>query len=65
MYYKYKIWGFPGSSDGKKPAPNAGDPGLIPGLGRYPAKGNGCPLQYSYLENSMEMCYKYKTHTRF
>ena len=33
---------------------NAGDPGLIPGLGRSPGEGNGYPLQYSCLENSMD-----------
>jgi len=33
---------------------NAGDTGLIPGLGRSPGEGNGSPLQYSYLKNSME-----------
>ena len=33
---------------------NAGDPGSIPGLGRFPGEGNGYPLQYSSLENSME-----------
>ena len=32
---------------------NVGDPGLIPGLGRFPGEGNGCPLQYSGLDNSM------------
>ena len=41
--------GFPGSSDGKEFAPNAGDLGLIPGLGRPPGEGNGNPLQYSCL----------------
>ena len=46
--------GFPGSSDGKASAHNAGDPGLIPGLGSSPGEGNGNPLQYSYLENSMD-----------
>ena len=45
---------FPGSSDDKKPACNAGDPGLIPGLGRSPGEGNGYPLQYSCLENPMD-----------
>ena len=45
--------GFPGGSDGKESASNAGDPGLIPGLGRSP-EGNGNPLQYSFLDNSME-----------
>ena len=40
--------GFPGSSAGKESACNAGDPGLIPGLGRSPAEGLGYPLQYSW-----------------
>ena len=38
--------GFPGGSDGKESACSVGDPGLIPGLGRSPAEGNGNPLQY-------------------
>jgi len=38
----------------KKPACNAGDLGLIPGLGRSPRGGKGYPLQYSGLENSMD-----------
>ena len=46
--------GFPGGSDCKVSACNAGDPGLIPGLGRSPGEGNGNPLQYSCLENSMD-----------
>ena len=46
--------GFPGGSDGKESARNAGDLGLIPGLGRSPREGNGYPLQYSCLENSMD-----------
>ena len=46
--------GFPGGSDGKASACNAGDPGSIPGLGRSPGEGNGNPLQYSCLENSMD-----------
>ena len=41
---------FPGGSDSKESACNAGDPGLIPGLGRSPGEGNGYPLQYSCLE---------------
>ena len=40
--------GFPGGSDGKESACNAGDPGSIPRLGRYPGEGHGHPLQYSY-----------------
>ena len=38
----------------KASAWNAGDPGSIPGSGRYPGEGNGNPLQYSCLENPME-----------
>ena len=49
-----KPLGFPGSSAGKKSACNAGDLGSIPGLGRSPGEGNGYPLQYSGLENSMD-----------
>ena len=37
--------GFPGSSVGKESSCNAGDPGSIPGLGRSPGEGTGCPLQ--------------------
>ena len=46
--------GFPGSSDSKVFACNAGDPGLIPGLGRSPEEGNGNLLQYACLENAMD-----------
>ena len=45
---------FPGGSDSKASACNAGDPGLTPGLGRSPEEVNGTPLQYSYLENPMD-----------
>ena len=41
------------SSNGKEPACDAGDKGLIPGLGSSSAEGNDNPLQYSCLENSM------------
>ena len=41
-------------SDGRESACSAGDPGTIPGSGRSPEEGNGSPLQYSCLENSME-----------
>ena len=44
---------FPDGSAGKESACNAGDLGLIPGLGRSPGEGKGYPLQYSGLENSM------------
>ena len=43
--------GIPYSSVGKESACSAGDPGSIPGLGRYPGEGNGNPLQYPCLEN--------------
>ena len=42
----FKTLGFPGGSDGKASASNAGDRGLIPGLGRSPGEGNGNPLQF-------------------
>ena len=44
----------PGGSDSKETACNAGDPCLIPGLGRFPGEGNIYPLQSSCLENSMD-----------
>ena len=47
-------WGFPGGSEVKASARNAGDPGSIPGSGRSPGEGNGNPLQYSYLGNPMD-----------
>ena len=49
--------GFHGNSVVKNPPANAGDAGdsgLIPGLGRSPGEGNGSPLQYSCLENPMD-----------
>ena len=46
--------GFPGGSDFKASASNAGDLGSIPGSGRSPGEGNGNPLQYSCLENPMD-----------
>ena len=45
--------GFPAGSDGKETARSAGDPGSIPWSRRSPGEGNGCPLQYSCLENPM------------
>ena len=47
------VWGFPGGSEVKASASNAGDPGSIPESGRSPGEGNGNPLQYSCLENPM------------
>ena len=58
-YFQLSTWwgyllpqGFPGGSDGKQSAGNAG--GLIPGWGRSPGEGNGNPLQCSCLENPMD-----------
>ena len=53
-YEASNILGFPGSSEGKASACNAGDLGSIPGSGRSPREGNGNPLQYSCLENPMD-----------
>ena len=60
----WEVWGngrgmeggerFPGGSEVKASASNAGDLGSIPGLGRSHGEGNGNPLQYSCLENPME-----------
>ena len=46
MLIIYQV-GFPGSSAGKEPACNAGNPGLIPRSGIFPGEGTGYPLQYS------------------
>ena len=51
MYYSRL---FPGGSGGKESACSAGNPGLIPGLGRSPGEENGNPLQYPGLENPMD-----------
>ena len=59
--FRYQIYhflvmgpGFPGGSEVKASACNAGDLGSIPGSGRSPGEGNGNPLQYSCLENPMD-----------
>ena len=49
----FPLFSFPGDSDGKASACNAGDPGSIPALGRSPGKGNGNPVQNSCLKNPM------------
>ena len=54
MWFHHWLGGFPDSSAVKMSACNAGDPGLIPGLGRSPGEGNGNLLQYSCLENPMD-----------
>ena len=53
-FFPFSTLGFPDRSAGKQPACNAGDLGLIPGLGRFPGEGKSYPLQYSGLENSMD-----------
>ena len=54
-------WGFSGGSDSKESTCNAGNLGLILGSGRSPGEGNGDPLQYSYMENSMDRGAKWAT----
>ena len=54
LHFLFSQVGFPGGSEVTVPASNAGDPGSIPGSGRSPGEGNGNPLQYSCLENSMD-----------
>ena len=55
MYSTSLTLGFPGGSDSKESACNAGDLSSVPGLGRSPGRRNGNPLQYSCLENPMEV----------
>ena len=52
--FRYSVIGFPGGSEVKASACNAGDLGSNPGSGRSPGEGNGNPLQYSCLENPMD-----------
>ena len=58
LEHLHALWvllrGFPGGSDGKETDCSAGDPGSVSGLKRSPGGGNGNPLQYSCLENSMD-----------
>ena len=54
FYQSNTFCGFPGGSEDKVSACNAGNPGLIPGLGRSSGEENGNPLQYSCLENPMD-----------
>ena len=49
--FHFRNMNFPGGSDGKESACNAGDPGSISGLGRSPGEGHGNPFQFSCLEN--------------
>ena len=54
LYLGEESTGFPGGTEGKVSACIAGDLGSIPKLGRSPGEGNGNPLQYPCLENSMD-----------
>ena len=54
LIWKVFLLGFPGGSTGKESACNVGYLGSVPGLGRFPGEGNGYPLQYSGLENSVD-----------
>ena len=54
VYIHTHMYGLPSWLSGKESACNAGDPGSISGLGRSPGEGNGHPLQYPCLENSMD-----------
>ena len=54
IYFVTTLPGFPGGSDSKESAYNAGDMGLIPRSGRSPEEGKGNPVQNSCLENFMD-----------
>ena len=54
LYFLSSFGDFPGGSDGKASACNAGDLASVPRLGRSRGEGNGNPLQYSCLGNSMD-----------
>ena len=54
LYSFIHYGGFPGGSENKESTGSAGYLGSTPGFERSPGEGNGYPLQYSYLENSMD-----------
>ena len=54
FFFLWQCTCFSGGSHSEESACNAGNPGSIPGLGRYPGEGNGYPLQYPCLKNSMD-----------
>ena len=64
MNYEHLGLGFLGCSSDKEPTCNAGDLDLITGLGRSPGEGNGYPLQYSGLENSIDYIVHVTTKSR-
>ena len=59
------MMGFPCGSDGKESACHAGDPGLIPGLGRSTGEGNGYIIKYKPLESLMKLQMLHSTLWRF
>ena len=63
LYIYTHIYIYIDGPDSKESACNAGDPSLIPGLGRSPGEGNGNPLQYSYPENSMDRGSRWATYS--
>ena len=54
FFFFFLRWGFPSGSGGKVSTCQAGDLGSIPGLGISPGEGNGNPLQFSCMDNSMD-----------
>ena len=54
IYFKFSLESFPCNLVSKESACSAGDPGSIPGSGRSSGEGNGNPVQYSCLENTMD-----------
>ena len=55
IYFIFKTTDFPSGSDGKVSVYDVGDPGSTPGLGRSLGEGNGSPIQYSCLENPVDL----------
>ena len=66
FFFNQLCWdmGFPAGAAGKESTCNAGDPGLIPGLGRSPGEENGYSLQYSDLESSMDCMVRGESQTQ-
>ena len=64
LFFPMIYMGLPGGSVVKNLPVNAGDMGSIPGLGKFPGKGNGNPLQYSCLGNPMDKgAWQVRVHT--
>ena len=62
LFYTEILMGFPGGSEVKNPPANAGDLGLIPGLGRSHGEGNSNSLQFSCLGNLMDRTWQATFH---